>query len=468
MMKRRLLCAAFCGVLALVGRDDPDGLLHAARLAPVQQQDDVALALRNAATHLRVGLPNFVVSAGGADTAATATTIADVLWDDLDFEREYYMIPRKSSASVPVASADALPYGAWSDLGADFVLVGEAKFNGNTVSIALRLMGVKGDSRGKQYFAVSYDCGLQTARGARDCAHAMADDFHKQTRNLDGVARTKLAFSSNRDALRVAGRPNQTPGLGKEIYISDYDGANQYRLTANRTLNISPAWGPVGNVLAYTSYVSGFPDIYIANLAEPGRALARPAHGSDQVQNQLAAWSPDGTKLAFMSNRSGNNDIWVVNRDGSGLEDLTNNPAIDSAPTWSPDGTKIAFTSDRAGANQLYVMNASGTGVQRLVDQKIDRPTWSRLNFIAFAIGPGPGYEIGIYDFNSPGVKILTNGGGSNESPSIAPNGRHIAFVTTRWGRKQIAVIDRTGQNERRITEIGDNEHPSWQPITSR
>jgi TolB protein len=65
-------------------------------------------------------------------------------------------------------------------------------------------------------------------------------------------------------------------------------------------------------------------------------------------------------------------------------------------------------------------------------------------------------------------VKILTNGPGSNESPAIAPNGRHIAFVTTRWGRRQIAIVDRTGANVRRITQTGDNDYPNWQPITAR
>jgi TolB protein len=471
MMKTRIgLTLVLAAAVAVMGRTSPDGngLLRAAPLGPAQQ-DEVALALRNPGTHPRVGLPDFVMAGGTPELAATAKTIADVLWHDIDFEREYYMIPRATTASVPVVAVAQLPYDRWSELGADFVLAGTVTPTGaNAVAIELRLVGVKGESQGRQYFGMRYECGLQTARGPRDCAHSIADDFHKQNRNLDGVARTKIAYSSDRDATRVAGRPSQTAAQGKEIYISDYDGANQMRFTVNRSLNISPAWSPTGALLAYTSYSSGFPDIYVADLARPGRALERPAHGSDQVQNQLPAWSPDGQRLAFMSNRSGNNDIWVVNRDGSGMQNLTNHPANDWAPTWSPDGGKIAFASDRAGANQLYVMNATGTGVQRLLDQKIDRPTWSRLNFIAFTVGAGPGYEIGIYDFGNPGVRILTDGIGSNESPAIAPNGRHIAFVTTRWGHKQIAIMDRTGQNVQRITEAGDNTYPNWQPLTGR
>jgi TolB protein len=227
-------------------------------------------------------------------------------------------------------------------------------------------------------------------------------------------------------------------------------------------------------VLAYTSYVSGYPDIYVTNINEPGRALRRPAGGTSQVQNWTAAWSPDGSQLAFASTRSGNVDIWVVNADGSGLRQLTTHPGADQTPTWSPNGALIAFTSDRSTGRdpQLYVMNADGGGQRRLTGERIDRPTWSALNFIAFTVGTGPGNNIGLLDMSTPGagVKILTDSRGTNESPAVSPNGRHIAFVTTRWGRQQIAVIDRTGNpaSLKQITTVGNNTYPNWQPVTKR
>ncbi len=48
-----------------------------------------------------------------------------------------------------------------------------------------------------------------------------------------------------------------------------------------------------------------------------------------------------------------------MNADGTGLVDLTNNPAYDESAAWSPDGSKIAFDSDRDGNFEVYVMNAS-------------------------------------------------------------------------------------------------------------
>lgn len=429
------------------------------------RQDEVTLTMVNAAAHPRVGVQDFVVAPGDPELATAAATLADVMWSDLDFEREYYLIARRSATAAAAAvEPAAVPFDRWADLGADYVLHGTVRRNGTEMTVDLRLINVKGDARGTSRFDRRYEqCRVENPR---TCAHVMADDLHKRDRALDGVAQTKIAFASDRNVGRGVRRGGQPPRTGKDIYIADYDGENEQRLTANGSINGFPAWSSTPGILSFVSWQSGFPDIYVANLNQPGR-LGRPAGGVNGVSNYAPAWSPDGSQLAFASNRTGNLDIWVVNRDGSGLHNLTNHPSMDSNPTWSPSGAQIAFTSDRAGANQLYVMSASGTAVQQLVSLKVDRPTWSSQNFIAFTMGGGP-YDVGIYDFANPGARQLTDGVGSNESPAVAPNGRHIAFFTTRWGRQQIATIDRSGRNVRRLTEAGNNTVPNWQPSPAR
>jgi TolB protein len=456
----RFLCVA-AGIAAVAW---PTSTAIRARPLGQDSQTEVSIVMSNPANHPRLGLPDFLVQGGDQEVAAAAKLVADVLWDDLHFEREYYMIPRKESAAIPVTPAGSLPYVQWRELGAEFVLAAEVRRRSNDFQVDLRMLATRADSEGRQTFGKSYTCRLQAPRA---CAHYIADDIHKDTRALDGVAQTKIAFVSDRQGTRVAGRPSQTPALSKEVYIADYDGANQVRMTVNGSSNCCPAWLPTANMLSYVSWASGAPDIYLANLAQPGRPPQRPARGSATVSNLTHAWSPDGQRLAFASNRSGNTDIWVVNRDGSGLQNLTNSAAYEIAPTWSPSGTQIAFISDRGGTNQLYVMSATGTGVQLLVKEKVDRPTWSPLNFIAFTIETSSGHDIAIWDFSNPGApRVLTDGEGSNESPSVAPNGRHIVFFTTRYGRQQLAIIDRAGQNLRQITDAGNNTYPNWQPIT--
>ena len=69
-----------------------------------------------------------------------------------------------------------------------------------------------------------------------------------------------------------------------------------------------------------------------------------------------------------------------MNADGSGLVNLTNDPASDAEPTWSPDGTKIAFSTNRGptGDTEIFVMNADGSNPQNLTKSPANEsdPDW--------------------------------------------------------------------------------------------
>jgi TolB protein len=474
MMFRLALLACVVGGGAIVSTSAPlPSVLRAEDLQdpPPQRQTQLDLSMSGKGYQPRLGLPDFIVPGGDAELTAAARTVAEVLWADLDFEKEFYMIPREESARIPAAaSPQALPAQRWAQLGADFVLLGTVRRTGDTFEVDLRSIAVRGRDPGSQHFGRQYQgCTIQNPRS---CSHYIADDFHKETRGLDGVAQTRLAFVSNRDGAPVTGRPMPNPGSSKEIYVADYDGANARRVTANQKLNIAPSWAPDARSLAYTSWESGFQDIYVVHPFGGG-PRSRPAAGTEQIHNMLADWSPDGRRLAFASARNGGRtDIWIVDRDGSNARNLTPNTPNwdDSAPTWSPDGSQLAFTSDRSGTNQIYTMAADGTGVRRIISQQhSDRPTWSPLNYIAFTLGSGPGHDIAVFDTLKNEVRVLTDGLGSNGSASVAPNGRHIAFTTTRWGREQVAIIDYpTGRNIRRVTDAGTNTYPSWSPMPNR
>ncbi len=391
-------------------------------------------------------------------TAEAARTIAQVLWDDLDFEREFRMISRDIYRTIPVArSLEDLPFDRWQELGAEGVVSCTVRaISDRQLEITARLFSVRSL---ESAFGVVYS---GSNRDVRRYAHQLSDEIHRHQRGLPGVARTRLAFVTDRDSESVLGLVENR--AVKEIYISDYDGANVRRVTVSRTLNTNPAWAPDGRAVGYTSWISGFPDVVMSHLFE-GR-MTRPANGNARDHNSLPAFSPDGSRVAFNSNRDDNNDIYVANVDGTGLYQLTNNPAIDTSPTWSPNGQQIAFTSDRTGSPQIYVIGVDGTGLRRLTyETYCDRPTWSPppFNEIAYSSKTGPGHDIKVLELATNEVRQLTYGLGSNESPAYAPNGRHIAFSSTRGsGLKQIYTIGRDGKGLHRVTSTGNNEMPSW------
>jgi TolB protein len=414
----------------------------------------------------RFAVPDFIALTKDAETVAIAKTIGQVLWDDLNFEREFAFIPRDVYASIPAATSFAdVPFDRWREVNADGVIVGTVQKVGTAVKVEMRLLNAR--TRLSAY-SRQYD---GSAANPRAYAHTMSDELHKSQRALNGVARSKLTFDSDRDGERMSGTVEKR-GV-KEIYISDYDGENQRRVTVGKTLNITPRWSPDGRSIAYTSYRRGGGQIFISNifqgtLDEVTRAPkdAEAAKGERVGENWLPAWSPDGTRLAFTSTRDGNPEIYVANRDGSDLRRLTNHPGIDITPTWSPSGTQVAFTSDRSGSPQIYIVSADGVGAPNRVTSEsyCDKPTWSPApyNEIAYASRSGPGYDIKIIDLATRHVTGLTFGEGTNESPAYSPNGRHIAFMSTRSGKSQIFTVARDGKNVRQITRTGNNEQPDW------
>ena len=404
----------------------------------------------------RLAVPDFIPLSPDAETAAIAKTIGQVLWDDLNFEREFAFIPRDIYASIPRATSFAdVPFERWQELNADGLVVGTVQKAGTTIKVEMRLYNVR--SR-QASLARQYD---GTAANPRLFAHTISDEIHKTQRALNGVARSKLTFDSDRDGERMSGTV-ESRNI-KEIYISDYDGESQRRVTVGKTLNIAPRWSPDGRSIAYTSYRRGGANIFISNIFQG--TLDEVTKGDKVGENWLPAWSPDGTRLAFSSTRDGNPEIYVVNRDGSNLRRITNHPNIDITPTWSPSGTQIAFTSDRTGTPQIYVVGADGLNLaKRTSDGYCDRPTWSPApyNEIAFSSRSGPGFDIRVIDVVTGVSHALTNGEGTNESPAFSPNGRHIVFTSTRSGKTQVFTMARDGKNVRQITRTGNNEKPDW------
>jgi TolB protein len=406
----------------------------------------------------KYAVPDFLALSNDRETTEAARTIGDVLFRDLEFEREFYLIARDTYRSIPrPESVDAVAFDRWRELGADALVSGAVRRSDKGITVQVKLYNVRTQ---QAVFAREYS---GSAANPRLYAHTIADEIHQQQRALRGVARTKLTFTSDRDGENLKGPVNDR--AVQEIYIADYDGFNPRRVTVGRNLNLSPVWSPDARALAYTSYRRGYPDILVSFIYQ-GK-LEYPTKGTERIHNFLPAWSPDGTQLAFVSNRDGNSEIYVSNADGTNVRRLTNHPAIDVTPTWSPTGNQIAFTSDRSGSPQIYIVGVEGAGLRRLTSEVYcDRPTWSPAPFneIAYTSRTGPGYDIKVLDIASGTIRQITSGEGSNESPAFAPNGRHLAFTSTRSGRAQIFTIARDGKDTRQVTREGNNRYPNWSP----
>ena len=288
-----------------------------------------------------------------------------------------------------------------------------------------------------------------TVGAVRTIAHTLANDIVRQFTGQPGPFLSKIAFVSDRDG-----------GQTKELYVMDWDGEGQRRLTGHRSLSLAPDFSYDGTRVVYQSFHKGPSGIFVVPAAGgPGRQVPLPTS-----LNASPSFSPDGKQIAYCGSVKGNPEIFTVNVDGSYLKRLTDTPAIDSTPRWSPNGRELAFTSNRQGGPQIYLMDSEGANVRRITFAGTwnDEASFSpKGNQLAFSCRNEGDFQICVLDLLSGRTFQITNGG-ANENPTWSPDGSKIAWEVRRGDSSQIAVANPDGSGMKLVTALGNNTSPSW------
>jgi TolB protein len=195
------------------------------------------------------------------------------------------------------------------------------------------------------------------------------------------------------------------------------------------------------------------------------RDSAPVANGTEVVSSFPAA---EDRLIAFSSTQNGNSDIYTMHANGSGLMNLTNDPAYDGFPHWSPDGKQIVFQSDRDGSSQIYLMDADGSNVIQLTQGgdangflggNIQAP-WSpdgrKLIFSQNTVNDEK-HQFYVLDIATKNTIPLTKEAGKYYSPVWSPDGEHIAFIQNESQEnkpgRHIYVVDSQGDQLTKLTE---------------
>jgi TolB protein len=423
---------------------------------PATAQDWFKTGTGLGVTKARLAAPD--LAARSAAAQPLEKTFHDVLWSDLEYSGVLDMVsPSFYPTQVPSQPSEMnAPDWAAAPVNAYMVAYGNLTVDATSLAVAGFLSDVHNPTAPlalqKIYRGAAKDS------DARRLAHQFADDIiGVLSGGVPGIAQTQIAYASAKSG-------------NKEIWVMDYDGANQHQVTSLKSISLTPRWSPDATRIAFTCYMP-FRGITSAQICiystDSNRLISFPRY---RGTNSSPAWSPDGSQLAFMSSQGGDPEIYVSDLTGAHLHRVTFAAGVSTSPAWNPKtGNQIVFVSDRAGSPVLYLSNSDGSNVQKIdlpdMGYVID-PSWSpNGQLIAFSWRrPSGNYDIYVMDIVSHQLVELTRDEGRNERPSWAPDGRHLVFESTRTGTRQIWSMLADGSQPRQLTFQEQNESPNWSP----
>ncbi|WP_373183471.1 Tol-Pal system beta propeller repeat protein TolB [Halomonas campaniensis] len=383
--------------------------------------------------------------AGGDDLPED---VAQVIHDNLERSGYFDPLPRRQMLDRPSESGE-VRYGDWRGLDVRYLVVGRASRNGNGYRLQYELMDVSGERRMLGEVVTSSEGEL---RGA---AHYISDQIFEAVTGIRGAFATRIAYVT-------------AQGVGDDmqfaLFVADADGRNSQQVLSSREPILSPAWSPDGGKLAYVSFETERPAIYIQDLATGQRARATSFEGI----NGAPAWSPDGRRLAMSLSKDGQPEIYVMDIGSRDFQRLTNNSSIDTEPSWSPDGRSLLFTSDRSGGPQLY-RHDFGSGQQERLTFTGNYNARGRFapdgESIFLIHRSNNGYQVARQDLDSGRLVVLSESRW-DESPSVAPNGTMVIFATQQGNSGVLGAVTADGRASFRLPSAqGDVREPAWSPF---
>ena len=305
-----------------------------------------------------------------------------------------------------------------------------------------------------------------------------------------------------------------------DVYVQAADGGAPTRLTNHPADDVSPAWSPDGERVAFVRCgIGGECGIYEVS-AQGGAERSLVPQGELDIAGLV--WSPDATRLAFAARRGrqGAFSLHLLPLDGSPPQRLTS-PATtypgDLEPAFSPDGKLLAFVrTEIDGRQDVAVVTVDGGRVRRLArEQKgVTGLDWTadgdEVVYAANRDGAAGLWRVGLGggdprwvslgtdagEIASPSVgrsggvvfarqlvrsQIVEARGDSNvravlpstrddRQPTVSPDGRRLAFVSTRSGSHEVWTSAQDGAGADRLTDFGGARvsGPRWSPDSRR
>lgn len=243
------------------------------------------------------------------------------------------------------------------------------------------------------------------------------------------------------------------------------DGSNVRELAkagdGNRFINLS--WSPKGDVIAAVYFSQNDSNDHLSQInAVNGNET--PVLSISWLRLRGVSWLPDASGLVVSGRDSDmrTSQLWQIDYPGGASRRITNDLSNYQGAVITGDGRSILSVQENYGAN-LWTASENGS-VTKQISKEIGRD--EGLSGVAIAANGRMAYTVrikgdqDIWTVNADGTgnRQLTFNSKANFSPTYSPDGRYIAFVSTRAGNFDIWRMDADGQNPLRLTETLDQE----------
>ncbi|ADY82615.1 MULTISPECIES: Tol-Pal system beta propeller repeat protein TolB [Acinetobacter] len=355
-----------------------------------------------------------------------------------------------SSKNLPAnAAINQIQASDWQAAGIPYVVTGQIKQTATGFEVHYQLYDVQ-----KQQYILNELLNVPAAR-IRQAGHMVSDAIYQALTGIPGDFSGRIAYVLRNPA---------TPAERYTLQIADTDGEQPKTVLSSRDPILSPAWTPDAKKIAYVSFETKRPAIYLQDLSTGTREVLTSFRGL----NGAPSFSPDGQSMLFTASMNGNPEIYQMDLSTRQVKRMTNDSAIDTEARYTPDGKSFIFTSDRGGSAQIYRYTFADGSVKRLTFKGSfnARGTLSADGKkIALVHRPsGSSYKVAIQDINTGITNILTPTS-LDESPSFSPNGQMVVYATREGNRGLLSIMSTDGRFRMNLpSEQGEVREPAWAP----
>jgi Tol biopolymer transport system component/DNA-binding winged helix-turn-helix (wHTH) protein len=305
-----------------------------------------------------------------------------------------------------------------------------------------------------------------------------------------------------------------------DLYVKVVDSENLLRLTHHPSEFVCPAWSPDGTQIAFHRLAGADSGLYVVPALGGPERMLKSTHIPFDISVPIS-WSPDGKWIAYVESlppvadqrvflfsldtlqsmqiphaprclheglpafsHSGENlayacmhgsranAIYSVATSGGSPKLIVEYPDFTGGISWTTDDDRIVFSQEAPNVDELYeVVVASGSLHKLTLAHDASWPAISpKGEMLAYSVSSD---NINIWRRDlahpeAPAVKLISSTR-EQGSAQYSPDGKHIAFHSTREGANDVWISDADGGNLVRVSKFDDvGGSPRWSPDGSK